>query len=56
MAKNICLSDPPLPHAHPNAISKGLTFFYFDLLSPSTALSHSIQTDDARLPHPRGQH
>ncbi len=34
----------------------GLTFFYFDLLSPITALSHSIQTDDARLPQPRGQH
>jgi CspA family cold shock protein len=36
--------NPPLPHPRPNAISKGLTFFYFDLLSPFSALSHSIQT------------
>ncbi len=39
-AKNI----HPLPHPHPDAISKVLTFFYFDPLSPSLALSLSIRT------------
>lgn len=47
---------PLLPQAYLNAICRVLTFFYFDLLSPSTALSLSIQTYDARLPQLRGQH
>jgi len=34
----------PLSGYLPSAISKRLTFFYFDLLSPSPALSLSIQT------------